>query len=136
MEIPVPDDEDARDVFGDQIDLVVGMGPKAAYFGFGEGCLGGLRGAIRSSAAATGTIAPMQMSLALAPIMRFAANFEDNPMVAAMATALEASQGRDNILIVGKAIPNGAEYRFEVQDGVLKALGQAAQGGRVPVGAR
>lgn len=136
MEIPVPDDEDARDVFGEQIDLIVGIGPKAAYVGFGEGCLGGLRGAIRKSAAATTTSAPMHMSVALGPIMRFAANFEDNPMVAAVATALEANQGRDNILIVGKAIPNGAQYRFEIQDGVLKALGQATQGGRVPVGAR
>jgi hypothetical protein len=71
----------------------------------------------------------MQMSVALGPIMRFASNFEDNPMVAALATALEANQGRDNILIVGEAIPNGAHYRFEVQDGVLKAIGQATQGG-------
>ncbi len=129
MEIPVPDDEAARDVFGEQIELIVGIGPKAAYFGFGEGCLGGLRGAIRNSAAATDTSAPMQMSVALGPIMRFASNFEDNPMVAALATALEANQGRDNILIVGEAIPNGAHYRFEVQDGVLKAIGQATQGG-------
>jgi hypothetical protein len=50
-------------------------------------------------------------------------------MVAALATALEANQGRDNIVIVGKAIPNGAQYRFEVQDGVLKAIGQATRGG-------
>ncbi len=137
MEIPVPNEEAARDVFGEQIDLIVGIGPKAAYFGFGEGCLSGLRGAIRTSAQATGAAAPMHLNLALGQIMRFAAGFEDNPMVAAVATALEANKGRDNVVITGKAIPNGAQYRFEVQDGVLKALGQATQGGgRVPVGAR
>jgi len=33
----------------------------------------------------------------------------------------------ENIVIAGKAIPNGAQYRFEIQEGVLKALTQAIQ---------
>ncbi len=125
MRIPVPNDQTARELFGDQLDVVVGISDKAAYFGFGENSLGLLRKAVAHSAANTDPSSPMRMNIALAPIMEFVSNFEDNPMVAALAETLKSNKGRDNIVITSTAIPNGARYRFEVQEGVLKSIGQA-----------
>ena len=129
MEIPVPEDEDARDVFGATLDVVVGVAEKATYFGFGENCLDGLRKAISASASSTGTSPPMTMNVALGPILEFASNFEDNPMVTALAATLAENKGSDNIVITSTPIPNGARYRFEVQEGVLKSIGQATMAG-------
>ena len=129
MTIPVPDDGDARDVFGEDLDVVVGIGEKSAYFGFGDNCMGLIQKAVAGSASQTGTTPPMQMNIALGPILEFASKYEENPMVAALADTLNENQGRDNIVITSTAIPNGARYRFEVQEGVLKSIGQATMGG-------
>lgn len=129
MQIPVPEDEDARDVFGATMDVVVGIGEKATYFGFGNECLNGLRKAISTSASNTGNSPPMTMNVALGPILEFASNFEDNPMVAALAGTLKENKGSDNIVITSTPIPNGARYRLEVQEGVLKSIGQATMVG-------
>lgn len=129
MTVPVPDDGDARDVFGNNLDVVVGIGDKAAYFGFGDNCMGLIQKAVAGSLSKTGTTPPMQMNIALGPILEFASKHEDNPMVAALADTLKENKGRDNIVITSTAIPNGARYRFEVQEGVLKSIGQATMGG-------
>jgi hypothetical protein len=36
------------------------------------------------------------------------------------------AKGRDHIRAVGKFLPNGIRYRFEVEDGVIRAIGAAA----------
>ena len=36
------------------------------------------------------------------------------------------AQGRDHIRAVGQLIPNGLSYRFEAEEGVLRAIGKAA----------
>lgn len=129
VSMPVGSDEFARTVFGGNLDVVVGIGAKAAYLGFGEDCLAGLQRAIRSSASSSGTAPPMRMNIALAPILEFASNFEDNPMVSALADTLKDNRGRDNVVITSTAIPNGARYRIEVQEGVLKSIGEATAAG-------
>ena len=35
------------------------------------------------------------------------------------------AKGRDHIRMVGQMIPNGIRYRFEAEEGALRALGQA-----------
>jgi hypothetical protein len=127
MRVPVPEGEDARDVFGENLDVVVGIAQQAAYVGFGDSCVDGLKRAIQASASASGPVSPMKLNVALGQILRFATNFEDNPMVAALADSLEQNKGRDNILVSGSAVENGVTYRIEVQDGVLKSVGQVTQ---------
>ena len=35
------------------------------------------------------------------------------------------AQGRDHIRMVGHLVPNGLRYRFEAEEGVLRAIGKA-----------
>jgi hypothetical protein len=45
----------------------------------------------------------------------------------AIADMLRAEgQGRDHLRLTGQVIPNGLRYRFEAEQGVLKAIGKAA----------
>lgn len=127
MSVPVPDDDDAREILGENMKLAIGIGKAEVYLGIGEDCVRRLQTAIdRSSSQASS--APFQMLIALGPIMQFMANVNDNPMVTAMAAELQkAGEGDDHILTTGKPIENGAMYRLQINEGVIRALGIGAQ---------
>ncbi|MCA9266594.1 MAG: hypothetical protein KDA60_22195, partial [Planctomycetales bacterium] len=133
MTIPVPaDEEDARDVFGEELDVAVGIGPDSVYLGFGENCLSKIQSAIQGSTGANAT-SPFALNLAMSRILAFASHFDDNPAVAAIAESLKANQGSDNVVVSSKAIPNGVSYRLEIQEGVVKSVGAVT--GAQPAGA-
>ncbi len=127
MNIDLPKRDDVRQVFGDRLELVVGIGQANVYFAAGQNSLTELKGAIdRSEAAGETSVAPFQLKVALGPILRFASLVEDNPTVAALADTLQNSGGKDHILITGKPLSQqGVTYRFELQEGVFRAIGQA-----------
>jgi hypothetical protein len=67
--------------------------------------------------------------MSLGQVMEFAAANadEDNrEMVQAIADMLKSdAQGRDHVRMSGKLIENGLTYRFEAEEGVLRAIGKA-----------
>jgi hypothetical protein len=51
---------------------------------------------------------------------------EGRPVLEQIANMLKNDvQGRDHIRASGKLIENGASYRFEAEEGVLRAIGKA-----------
>lgn len=130
---PVPEDKKgARKMFGETLDITVGIGPEAVYVAFGKDNVAALEKAIDASAAdRSKTVPPFAVSLSLAPIMAVAADAKDGPEKAALqaiANKLNAeAKGHDHIRLTGSVIPNGLRYRFEAEEGVLKAVGIAAQ---------
>ena len=128
MSMPLPEAGDVGDAFGENLDVAVGIGEKSAYFAVGQDGVARLKEVIDQSAAAAGnSVPPFQISLSLEPIMAFAQSIDDNPIVSTIADALKQAQGKDHILIHAKTIPNGVTYRLEVEEGVVKAVGQAIQ---------
>jgi hypothetical protein len=133
MQAPAPD-EKARTVFGDTLEIVVGLGPQSAYFAFGRDAQGALKQVIDASAAEPGkAIPPMELKVSLGQVMSFAqvvADDEAKPTLTAMAGVLTGeAAGRDHVHMIAEGIPNGMRMRFAVEDGVLQAAGSAAQGG-------
>lgn len=129
MRLPVPEKE-GRDVFGENLDVAVGVGRSAVYIGFGKDCVAKLKDAISNSPQDAGPVQPLRMKASLGKIMRFAANFEDNPMVAMLSEAMAAQQGTDNVTVTGKSIPSGVSYRFEIESGVLKSISEVQGAGQ------
>lgn len=126
--VPVPArEEDARKILGEKMLTVVGTGATSVYFAFGNDSMELLKQVIDGSAASTGQTSPMTFNVALTPILEFAASVDDDPIVAGLAAALKNGQGKDQIAISSKAIPRGVAYRFEVEEGVLQLIGQAAK---------
>ncbi len=126
LSAPVPADEDeARAILGDNLQITVGLGPKTFFVGFGKDNVDLVKKAIDGS---TGTEAtpPMQMNISLKPIISFAAAMEDSPALRAMNAALREVGDKDHVRLMIKSIPSGASYRLEVEEGVLQAVGQAA----------
>lgn len=139
LSIPVPGGEsEARQLLGDQLDVVLGTGAKAFYIAFGKGSSATLKKVIDKSATdAQKTVPPLQLNVSLTPIAKTAAAMNDNPIGAVVVGALEQSGGKDHVRITNKPIQRGVVTRVDIEEGVLQVIGQAAKmftqgGGRPP----
>ena len=62
-----------------------------------------------------------------APIMEFASYVDDNPTATMLAQSLKEAGGKDHILISAKSIARGVNYRLQIEEGVIQAVGKALQ---------
>ena len=132
LAVPVPEDEaEARKLFGEKVDVAIGIGSEAVYVAVGQDNLEAVKKAIDGSKAEPNkAVSPFALSASLGQIMECAAanaKEEDKAMVQAIADMLKQdAQGRDHIRAGYTLIENGAKYRFEAEEGVLRAIGKAA----------
>lgn len=130
MSIPMTDDQ-AKQVFGDTMDVYLGIGEHSAYIALGKGSIDLLKSVMDKSAAGSPEpLPPFQMNVALTPIVEFINTMQPgNPITSALSQVLSGSEGKDQVKVRAKMIENGAAYRIEVQEGVLKIIGLAAKMG-------
>ncbi len=132
LSVPVPEDEaEARQMFGDKVDVAIGIGSEAVFVAAGEGNIDAVKKAIDASKAEPNkAVPPFEFSASLGQFMTIAAangKPEDRPALESIAKMLNSDmQGRDHIRASGKLIENGLTYRFEAEEGVLRAIGKAA----------
>jgi hypothetical protein len=121
------DTEQLRKVFGDSLEVTVGIGPQAAYLAAGKGSADALKQAIDQSGTAAAAVAqPLRLSASLgqfADFMARVAEGEDQQRAAAIAQAFKKMPGKDHVLVRTANIPKGQKTRIELQEGVLGALG-------------
>ncbi len=126
LSVPVPArEEEAREVLGEKLDVVVGIGGSAAYLSVGHDASGTLKKVIDASAQKKADALPIDLNVALTPIFKFAASVQDNPVLELIGGTLEKSGGNDHILLEGTPQENGARYRLTIEEGILQAIGQA-----------
>jgi hypothetical protein len=130
MSAPVKNsDDDAKALFGENVDMAIGLGEKSLYFAMGKNWLDAVKKVIDDSAANQGkSIKPMEMTVTATPIVQTAAahaDEDDKPIFEMVNGSLQQAQGRDHARIVAEPIENGVRTRFEVEDGVLRAIGTA-----------
>lgn len=121
--ISIPDDEEeARDMFGSQVEIVVGVSPDKVYLGMGKNPQTILTDAIeRSKQPTPSEYGQLMYNVRVAPILRFASAATGEEALADMASTLENDKtGR--ITIWSKAIPNGIQTSIEAQDGILALI--------------
>lgn len=126
LSIPV-DDEEAQEVFGDTLDVAVGIGSEQVYLSAGPESVSLLKQAIDGSGSSAVAVKPMQFSLALIPILQLVAETDPNPAADAMLDALVTkSEGLDSVHMTADYIDGDMRMRIEVEKGVLQAIGAAA----------
>jgi len=121
--ISIPDDEEeARKIFGSQVEMIIGVAPEKVYIGIGGDPLTALTDAIeRSKQPKASEYGQMVYNIRVAPILRFASEAAGEEALADMASTLEGEKtGR--ITAWSKPIKNGIETKFEVQDGILALI--------------
>jgi hypothetical protein len=94
--------------------------------------LDSLKRAIDASQAEPNKEVPrFELAVSLGPVMEVVAtqtkDESQRDRIQAVADVLRNdAAGRDHIRVVGQTVPNGLKYRFEAEEGVLKAIGKAA----------
>jgi hypothetical protein len=133
LSIPVPEDKEApRKLLGETANVAIGVGREAVYLAVGRDNIEAVKKAIDASAREQGKrVPPFELAVSMGPLAEVAAaQAEDGPEKAtaqAVADMIRAEgQGKDHLRITGQVIPNGLRYRFEAEQGVLRALGKAA----------
>ena len=128
LSAPIPAHEtEARNFLGEKLDVVIGTGPKSFYLAAGKNGESLLKNALdRSVAAADKTVPPMQIEVAVLPLLKFFASVDENPELPGLIAALEQT-GNDRIIITSQAIPRGSNLRIEVQEGLLRLIGRFAE---------
>ncbi len=128
ISIPMNDDQ-AKQFFGDNLDVYLVIGEHRVYIALGKGSIELLKSVIdKSETASPEPLPPFQMNVSLSPIVEFVNTVQPgNPITSAISQVLTSSEGKDQVRIRAKMIENGATYRIEAQEGVLKVLGLAAK---------
>lgn len=122
------EDEEAQQVFGDTMDVIIGVGDTSVYVAAGSDAEGTLKKVIDKSAAAVGKpVLPGQATIAVGPILKFVNSVETNPVVASLVDVADTVKGNDRLMINVSAIPNGEKIRIELEEGVLQIIGAAAK---------
>lgn len=121
-----PNDPNLGKLVGKTLDLIVGIGPESVYVAAGRDASETLKKAIDGSKTAK-KVPPMQVKIALTPIVKFVAEVAKDAQAQNVANiltqVLEGTPNKDHIVITSTAIPNGAKTRIELEQGVLKILG-------------
>lgn len=126
LSAPSPDEPEPRKLFGETIDFAVGIGKDSVYFAMGRDCLTAVKKVIDDSAKNPGkVVAPMELTVALSPILNTIAAFDtEDPVLKTVAETLKTEAvGRDHVRIVAEPIENGLRTRFEAEEGVMRAIG-------------
>ncbi len=128
LSVPIPSEEYASRVLGDQLNIVVGAGETTAYLALGTDGINYLKQMIDESAKSPGQpVEPFKAVVALSSVMKFAQSVEQNPMISALADVLAQAEGKDHVLMRTMPIPDGITYRLLLEEGVLRAIGQGVQ---------
>lgn len=128
LSAPIPqDEEDAQQLFGQQLDVTVGTGPQSVYMAFGKNNGELLKQVIDQSMSAAGQASPpLTLKIAVGQIIQVAAAVQeqDQNLQQAAAAAKDVA-GSDHISLSAEGIERGLRYRLEVEGGVLTLIGRA-----------
>ncbi|MBN2475157.1 MAG: hypothetical protein JXB62_11150 [Pirellulales bacterium] len=128
--MPTPEPDLAK-VIGDQFNLVLGVTDTSVYLAVGADAAATLKQVIDKSASEAGKqIPPMRLSIAAGPIAQFVAAVaegSDKEIPTMIAGILSQVGDKDHVTLTTTGIPNGASTRLELEEGLLKAIGQAIQ---------
>ncbi|MDA1180667.1 MAG: hypothetical protein O2931_17960, partial [Planctomycetota bacterium] len=130
LTVPIPAaEEKARLMFGSTLDLTLGFGKDTIYVSLGERGLSQVKAVIDQLTAnpPVPLKRPVQATFGLSEILAFAQAMDDSPILTAIMSLAKEVKGQDNIRLFVQPIPNGIGYRTEIEQGVIKILGQAAQ---------
>ncbi|MDA8563540.1 hypothetical protein N9L06_03705 [Mariniblastus sp.] len=129
------DTEELIDAVGEQIQIVIGIGPQETYFAAGSSPSELLIRAIDGNGTVDVPATLGMYKLYIAPIVDFVATIQpdDFGMAQKMADALTAG-GRDQLQYELKPLKNGFSIRGDLQDGVLELIQVATEAMAQPRG--
>lgn len=129
VEADVPEsEEEARQMFGEVLQVHIGTGEKAVYVAVGDDSDGLMKELIDSAGSDSSANRPVgQLRFKLLPVLEYAQSIQSNDAVASMIDALSRSADPGLVTVTQDSVENGQKTRITVGEGLLKAVGAAAQ---------
>ena len=125
MSMPLPPGEpEFEKVFGESLEVAVGVGDEGIYFGVGANSLAAVKSAIDNSTEAK-IVPSMQFSLSVTKLVKFAASIVPDlpPEGRDILGKIAGMTGDDKISLTVEPIPNGSRLRIQLDEVAIKALG-------------
>lgn len=125
LSMPLPPGEpEAEKVFGESLEVALGVGDEGIYFGVGANSLSAVKSAIDNSTEAK-IVPSMQVSLSVTKLVKFAASIVPDlpPEGREILGKIVGLTGDDKISITVEPIPNGSRLRIQLDEVAIKALG-------------
>jgi hypothetical protein len=120
-------DQQARQLLGDPMPLVIGTGETSVYLAFGKDAGDLLKEVLDASAEqADEQVPPLQAYLALERVLEFAVSVDDNPLLPEMLAAVRRARD-DRVSLDVLPGERGATIRLSLDEGVLAVLGQGVR---------
>lgn len=128
FKLPPQANDEAKKVLGEEVKFVIGTADKAAYFAMGKDASDRLKAFLDQNATAkVEKTTPMEMHVDLLPILTFVNNVQPNKAVQDMTTKLQEFSSSDSVSVSSQVLSKGLRYRFAIEEGVLRAIGEAAK---------
>ena len=128
--LPVAADKNKElaSMFGDEVQVFVGIGADAVYLAAGRDALAALRRAITAADNTARRTTPLEMSIAMGPMMRFSAAVDPHNQSSALPLVAEFGKTPDqeNVRYILRPVAQGLQFRIEIEPGVMRAFGRAA----------
>ena len=126
------DVQNLRKLCGDKLEIVVGVGKEYACMGFGRDALATVKKAVEVSGHSPAkSVPPLEVSLAVKPLMGFAAAMgkpEDRAQAELFVSLLEKTPpGKDHIVLAVRPITNGVQVHLEVEQGLVRMFGRLVE---------
>ncbi len=114
-------EEEARDLFGEELNVVFGVGEKAGYFGVGNDPVSVISAAIDRSkvSGASDDLPAMMFTMTATPLLEFLYRMQNDDALLQMIEVLEEG-GNDRFQVVLDFIERGQFLRVELQDGFIQ----------------
>jgi hypothetical protein len=134
--IPAGADEKAKKLLSENGEMIVGVGKNAVYFAIGSDPVAAVKKAIEASAKSPKkSITPFELTIGLTQALEFAKSIAEEgkkPMIENLQAAVKkAGSDDDHIRLLGEPVENGVRTRLLLENGVLKAIGTAANQARM-----
>lgn len=130
VDFAIPEDKDeARQIFGEQLRIIVGTGPDAAYAALGQQAEPMLKSLIdQAGSDAAASDRPLgQGRISLLPILQFAHAIEPQDGLAAAVDALSRAGDTGQVTFLSQSIEHGATVEIIIGEGILRAIGAVIQ---------
>jgi hypothetical protein len=126
-------DESYRRIVGNELPIAIGIGNEVVYVALGRDHLEAAKKAIDASKAEPNKlVSPTELSLSVGPLMQLAAAHATDEVMKSSLQAVGAmvqntglaqngGQPGDRLRMVRQTVPNGIRYRFEAEEGALRA---------------
>ena len=132
--ITVPaEGEQMQKLVGKTLDIVLGIADDRLLAAGGRNAAKTLKKTIdRLKAEAGKEVPPVKFTSSIASLVKFVAENEDESSKAqtlAVAKLLEKADGKDHVIVTLESVPQGARLRLELEEGLVKVIGQMYQAG-------